>query len=166
MKKNIETAIAAVTVYTDRALVVRGSTVSLTGEEQEIIISQLPITLLPDSVRVSGKGTSAVKILGVTVKNIFTPETAIARVAEIEQQIESLKEQKASIDNRSQAEKLRLSFVQQLSDKSRNQYGIALAKQQTDLAQTQALLDFLGDRYLEYSDRITELEKEQKDIEN
>ena len=166
MKKNIEAEIAAVTVYTDRALVVRKSTISLTGEEKQIILSQLPVTLLPDSVRVSGKGTRAVNILGVTVKSIFTPEVAIANVAELEQQIKTLKAQKAALDNRSRAEKLRLTFVQQLSDKSRNQYGIALAKQQTDLTQTQALLDFLGDKYLEYSDRITELEGQQKDIEN
>ena len=32
MKKNIEAAIAAVTVYTDRALIVRKNTISLTGE--------------------------------------------------------------------------------------------------------------------------------------
>ena len=166
MKKNIEAEIAAVTVYTDRALVVRKSTISLTGEEKQIILSQLPVTLLPDSVRVSGKGTRAVKIFGVTVKSIFTPEVAIANVAELEQQIKTLKAQKAALDNRSRAEKLRLTFVQQLSDKSRNQYGIALAKQQTDLTQTQALLDFLGDKYLEYSDRITELEGQQQDIEN
>ena len=166
MKKNIEAAIAAVTVYTDRALVVRRSTISMTGEEKEIILSRLPVTLLPDSIRVSGKGTHAVNILGVTVKSIFTPEVAIANVAELEQQIKTLKAQKAALDNRSRAEKLRLTFVHQLSDKSRNQYGIALAKQQTDLTQTQTLLDFLGDKYLEYSDRITELEQQQQDIEN
>ncbi len=84
MKKNIEAAISAVTVYTDRALVVRKNTISLTGEETEIILPQLPVTLLPDSVRVTGKGTSAVSILGVRVKSIFTSETSIASVAELE----------------------------------------------------------------------------------
>ena len=39
-----------------------------------------------------------------------------------------------------------------------------LAKQQTDLTETQALLDFVGDKYFEYSDRITKLERQQQDI--
>ena len=164
MKKNIEAAIAAVTVYTDRALIVRQNTISLTGEETEIILPQLPITLLPDSVRVTGKGTSAVSILGVRVKSIFTPETSIASVAELESQIQTLKTQEIALDNRSRSQKLQLDFIEQLSEKSKNQYAIALAKQQMDLVQTQALLDFMGDKYLEYSDRISELERQQQDI--
>ena len=166
MKKNIETAISAVTVYTDRALIVRKNTVSLTGEETEIILTQLPVTLLPDSVRVTGKGTSRVSILGVRVKSVFTSETSIASVAELESQIQTLKTQKAALDNQLRSQKLQLNFIEQLSEKSRNQYAIALAKQQIDLAQTQALLDFMGDKYLEYSDRITELERQQQDLSN
>ena len=165
MKKNIEAAIAAVTVYTDRALVTRKNTISLTGEETEIILPQLPVVILPDSVRVTGKGTSAVNILGVRIKNIFTSETAIATLAELESQIQTLKTQEIALDNRSQAEKLRLNFVEQLSDKS-IQYAIALAKQQTDLEQIQALLDFVGDKYLEYSDRTSELERQLQNIED
>ena len=166
MKKNIEAAIAAVTVYTDRALVVRKNTILLTGQETEIILPQLPVALLPDSVRVTGKGTSAVSILGVRIKSIFTSEASIASVAELESQIQILKTQKTALDNRSQVQKLQLNFIKQLSEKSKNQYAIALAKQQTDLAQTQALLDFMGDKYLEYSDCITELERQQQDIVN
>ena len=125
MKKNIETAISAVTVYTDRALVVRKNTVSLTGEETEIILTQLPVTLLPDSVRVTGKGTSAVSILGVRVKSIFTSEASIASVAELESQIQTLKTQITALDNQLKGQKLRINFIEQLSEKSRNQYAIA-----------------------------------------
>ena len=153
MKKNINAVISAVTVYTDRALVIRKNTISLTGEETEIILPQLPV-MLPDSVRVTGKGTSAVSILGVRVKSIFTSETSIASVAELESQIQTLKMQKAALDNQLQARELQLNFIEQLNDKSKNQYAIALAKQQTDLEQIQALLDFVGDKYLEYRSRV------------
>ena len=103
-------------------------------------------------------------ILGVRVKSVFTPEALIASVAELESQIQTLKTQKASLDNQLRSQKLRLNFVEQLSDKSRNQYAIALAKQQADLEQIQGLLNFVGDKYLEYSDRITELERQQQDL--
>ena len=125
MKKNIEAAISALTVYTDRALVVRKNTISLTEEETEIILPQLPVTLLPDSVRVTGKGTSTVSILGVRVKSIFIPEASISSVAESESQIQTLKTQITALDNQLRSQKLRLNFIEQLSEKSRNQYAIA-----------------------------------------
>jgi len=68
MSISIETQITAVTVYTDRALVTtRQGTIELTGTERELRVSNLPITLDPASVRVSGKGSIAVKLQGVTV---------------------------------------------------------------------------------------------------
>ncbi|MEM8673785.1 MAG: mucoidy inhibitor MuiA family protein [Cyanobacteria bacterium P01_G01_bin.67] len=166
MKKNIEAAISAVTVYTNLALVIRKTTISLTGEEKEIILSQLPVTLLPESVRVTGKGTSPVSISGIRVKSIFTPEVSIARVAELEHQIKTLKTQKAALNNRSQSQKLQLNFVEQLSEKSQTHYALNLAKQQIDIAQAQELLDFMGDKYLEYSDHLSELGQQQQDIDN
>ncbi|MEM7759157.1 MAG: mucoidy inhibitor MuiA family protein, partial [Cyanobacteria bacterium P01_A01_bin.40] len=142
------------------------TTISLTGEEKEIILSQLPVTLLPESVRVTGKGTSPVSISGITVKSIFTPEVSIARVAELEHQIKTLKTQEAALNNRSQSQKLQLNFVEQLSEKSQTHYALNLAKQQIDLAQAQALLDFMEDKYLEYSDLLSELGQQQQDINN
>ena len=51
-----------------------------------------------------------------------------------------------------------------MSEKSKTQYAINLSKQQTNLEQTQALLDFIGDKHLHFSDRITELKQQQQDI--
>ena len=85
MKKNIDAAIAKVTVYTDRALVTRQSTISLAGEESELILSNLPVTIFQDSVRVTGQGTSTVNILGVKVESVFTPEVAVESIAQLDQ---------------------------------------------------------------------------------
>ena len=166
MKKNIDAAIAAVTVYTDRALVTRKNTISLTGDESELILSKLPVTLLQESVRVTGKGTSKVSILGVRVESIFTPEASVESIAQLDRQIQTLQTQKVSIENQLSSRQLQINFIKQLSEKSTTQYGINLSKQQTNLEQTQALLDFVGDKYLDYSDRITELKQQQKNINN
>ena len=164
MKKNIDAAIAKVIVYTDRALVTRQNTVSLGGDESELILSKLPVTLFQDSIRVTGKGTSTVNILGVKVESVFTPEVAVESIAQIDRQIQTLQNQKASLENQLSSQKLQLNFVEQLSEKSKTQYAINLSKQQTNLEQTQALLDFIGDKYLHYGDRITELKQQQQDI--
>ena len=166
MKKNIDAAIAKVTVYTDRALVTRQNIISLGGDESELILSNLPVTLFEDSIRVTGKGTSKVDILGVKVESVFTPEVAVERIAELDRQIQTLQNQQASLENQLSSQKLQLNFVEQLSEKSKTQYAINLSKQQTNLEQTQALLDFIGDKYLHYGDRITELKQQQQDINN
>ena len=166
VKKNIAAAIAKVTVYTDRALVTRLSAIDLTGDESELILSKLPANLLPDSIRVTGKGTSLVEIKGVKVESVFTPEVAVERIAQIERQIQTLQNQKASLENQLSSQKLQLNFVEQLSEKSKTQYAINLSKQQTNLEQTQALLDFIGDKYLHYGNRITELKQQQQDLNN
>jgi N-terminal domain of unknown function (DUF4140) len=72
MLKPITTTIAAVTVYTDRALIKRQGT--LTGEETYLTLANLPTTLDPDSVRVSGRGQTAVQLQGVTIDRQFTTE--------------------------------------------------------------------------------------------
>ena len=166
MKKNIDAAISKVTVYTDRALVTRQNTISLEGEESELILSNLPVTLFQDSIRVTGKGTSTVNILGVKVESVFTPEVAVESIAQLDRQIQTLQDQRASLENQLSSRQLQLNFVEQLSEKSKTQYAINLSKQQTNLEQTQALLDFIGDKYLHYGDRLTELKQQQQDINN
>ncbi|MDJ0647863.1 MAG: mucoidy inhibitor MuiA family protein [Xenococcaceae cyanobacterium MO_188.B19] len=164
MKKNIHIAIASVTVYTDRALVTRKNTISLTGDEKELIISNLPITLLQDSVRVSGKGTSKINILGVKVESVFTPEVPVESIAEIDREIQTLQNQQKSLKNQLSSRQLQINFIEQLSEKSKTSYAINLSKQETNLEQTEALLKFIGDKHLAYGESITELQQQQKEL--
>ncbi|NJM48269.1 MAG: DUF4140 domain-containing protein [Alkalinema sp. RU_4_3] len=50
MLQSINTMIATVTVYTDRALITPRGTIALTGAETALTIAHLPTTLNPDSV--------------------------------------------------------------------------------------------------------------------
>ena len=166
MKKNIDAAIAAVTVYTDRALVTRQNTISLTGNENELVLSKLPLTLLQDSIRVTGKGTSTIAILGVRVENVFTAEAAVESILQLDRQIQTLRTQQASVENQLSSRQLQLKFIEQLSEKSKTQYAISLSKQQVSLEEVQGLLDFMGEQHLHYGDRIIELKQQQQDLKN
>ncbi|MDJ0636091.1 MAG: mucoidy inhibitor MuiA family protein [Xenococcaceae cyanobacterium MO_188.B29] len=166
MEKNIDAEITAVTVYTDRAFVTRQNKISLTGDESELILSKLPVTLIKDSIRVTGKGTSTVNILGVKVESVFTPEVPVESIAQLDRQMQALQNQKASLENQLSSRQLQLNFVAQLSEKSKTQYAINLSKQQTNLEQAQALLDFVGDKHLHYGNLIIELKQQQQDINN
>jgi uncharacterized protein (TIGR02231 family) len=156
----VETQISEVTVYTNRALVTRRGTLTLTGEEQELIVEGLPPTLEAESVRTSAVGTVAVRLLGVRTERTFTSEAQPEHEAELARQVQELGAQYQAVYNRLQALQMQQTFVKELSSKAVERFSQSLARQQTSLEDTAQLLEFLGQRYTDYAASIAEQEKE------
>lgn len=165
MNLTIETHIAAITVYADRALVTRYGKVQLTGKEQELTLADLPLTLQTDSVRVDGTGKVAVRLLGVRTERIFATEPVGEKVAQLSQQIEDLEQQKRALQDESAAVKLQRHFVQSLSEQSITRFSRGLAKQEVGLNETLGLLEFVRNQYRDYATAIATLEHQQKSID-
>jgi len=64
-------AITAVTVFPDRAAVTRTVEVDLVQGANEVTVIDLPLALLPESVRVDGSAASAVRLGAVEVRNRY-----------------------------------------------------------------------------------------------
>ncbi len=163
--KTMDTRICEVTVYTDRALVTRRGTVALTGNERELAIASLPPTLDTESVRATGAGTVAVRLLGVRSHTVFSSEPVGDRTAELTQQIQELETQKQAINDKITARKIQLKFVEGLSEKSVGFFSSSIAKQQIGLNKTGELLNFLGTNYLKYVSAIAQHERQQREID-
>jgi uncharacterized protein (TIGR02231 family) len=164
MPTPISTEITAVTVYTDRALVVRQGTVSLTGTETGLTLVNLPVTLDPESVRVSGKGSVAVKLQGVTVERDYATEPVAARVAELTAEIEQLeiakRRRQAQIDSlESQA-----NFIKGMGEKTEASFSRGLARREIAIADTIELLDFIGNKQIEYAHAKEDLQQQQQQL--
>lgn len=157
---SLSTGIVAVTVYTNQALVTRRGTVTLTGQEQTLVLESLPITLQPDSVRASGRGTVAVKLLGVQTERVFTTEPVADRVAQLTAQVEQLINEQKTVQDKQAAAQLQRTFVQTLSEKAADRFSRSLAQQQVSLAETRNLLIFLGQRYDDASETIAQHDRE------
>src|SRR4028119_1941922 len=164
--KTLDTRICEVTVYTDRALVTRRGTVGLTGNERELAIASLPATLETESVRATGAGTVAVRLLGVRSHTVFSSEPVGDRTAELTQQIQELETQKLAIDDKITARRIQLQFVKDLSEKSVGFFSSSIAKQQVGLNETGELLNFLGTNYLKYVTAIAQHERQQHELDN
>ncbi|MEG4627809.1 mucoidy inhibitor MuiA family protein [Microcoleus sp. w1-18aA5] len=164
--KTLNTSISKVTVYTDRALVTRRGTVSLMGNEQELAIASVPATLETESVRATGAGTVAVRLLGVRTETVFSTEPVGDRTAELTQQIQELQTQRRGINDKITARKIQLKFVEGLSEKSVGFFSSGIAKQQVGLNDTGELLNFLGTNYLKYVSAIAQHEKQQQELDN
>ena len=163
--KTLNTSISEVTVYTDRALVTRRGTVSLTGNERELAIASVPATLDTESVRATGAGTVAVRLLGVRTETVFSSEPVGDRTAELTQQIQELETQKRAINDKITARKIQLKFVEGLSEKSVGFFSSSIAKQQVGLNETDKLLNFLGTNYLKYVSAIAQYERQQRELD-
>jgi uncharacterized protein (TIGR02231 family) len=161
----VETQIAAVTVYEDRALVTRRGTIAISAQTQELVVADLPLTLQTDSVRVSGSGAIAVQLLGVRVDHKFTAEPVEERLAQLTLQMEALRSQKGAVQDRMDALVMQRNFVQGLSDKSVDRFANSLARGQTDLAQARGLLTFLGEQYIDYANAIATTQTESQEID-
>ena len=70
----LDTTITEVTVYPDRARVTRRGTAELKQGEHRLQVGELPLSLLPESVRAGGKGTAQARILAVDVAKTFYQE--------------------------------------------------------------------------------------------
>lgn len=163
--KTIDTRICEVTVYTDRALVTRRGTVALTGNERELAIASLPATLDTESVRATGAGIVAVRLLGVRTETVFSSEAVGDRTAELTQQIQELETQKRAIDVQIASRKIQLKFVENLSEKSVGSFASSIAKQQIGLNETGELVNFLGSNYKKYVSAIALYERQQREID-
>jgi uncharacterized protein (TIGR02231 family) len=162
---SIETQITMVTVYTDRALVTRQGKISLTGTERALTIGNLPTSLDPASVRVSGNGSVSVKLQGVTIDRQYTTEPVAERIAELTAQIESLGADNRRCQSQIDTIKLQANFVQGLREKTQASFSRSLARQQIGLADTQNFLDFIGTKTTEYALAGEDLRQQQQQID-
>ncbi|WP_310427720.1 mucoidy inhibitor MuiA family protein [Chamaesiphon sp. VAR_48_metabat_135_sub] len=165
MSLSIDTEIAAVTVYTDRALVTRQGKISLAGTERELTVSNLPTTLDPESVRVGGKGQIGVKLQAVTVDRQYTTEPVVDRIAQLTVQIEQLGADKRRLQAQIDTIKLQANFIQGLREKTQESFSRSLARQQIGLEDTQNFLDFIGTKTTEYAFAGEDLRQQQQQID-
>jgi len=95
----LTSAIGAVTVYQDRAVVTRSATSELAAGEHELTLENLPASLQENSLQVSAKSTGQASLLDVKVRDAFNADTANERVRALQEQVRKLEGQMAQLDD-------------------------------------------------------------------
>ncbi|PSB00514.1 mucoidy inhibitor MuiA family protein [Merismopedia glauca] len=165
VQQKIESQIDSVVVYTDRARVTRSQTVTLTGNESELVIYKLPTTIITDSIRASGTGNVAVKLLGVRTQKVFSTEPVAEKIAQLQQEIQNLGIQKRLVEDALRGLNLQRQFVENLSEKSVDRFAQSLARQQVTVAETKNLLTFVGQEYGSLSEAIVQRQRQLQQID-
>jgi uncharacterized protein (TIGR02231 family) len=164
-RKAIQSQIVAVTVYGDKALVTRRGVISLTGEERELLITPLPVSLEGESVRVSGSGTVGVRLLGVSSDRIYTTESVAERVAQLTRQIQQLEAEKRHLQAQIDALALQSHFIAGLGEKTEEPFAQSLSRKNLSLSETLDFLNFIGSQYSEYAIASGECKTQQQEID-
>jgi uncharacterized protein (TIGR02231 family) len=117
--------ITAVTVYADRAMTRRSATLPLQPGSYLVSFDNLPPLIQDESVRVDGKGTAGVTIVGLEVRRVFQEQSGDKRVKEIDEEIRGLERQSGGLD----AKKAGISSQKAFLDSIRVAWGDRISKE-------------------------------------
>ena len=162
--KQLKTSIKAVTVYPDRARVVRQGTMPLEPGLHTLVVGELPVQINADSLRAGAYGTARARLLGVQVARSFFAETPVERVRQLEQQVEALQDELKKLDARAELARQNRQVLDKLAGHT-DMYAAALAAGEMSVEAQLALLAGLGTRAGELDESLQALAVERRSLE-
>jgi uncharacterized protein (TIGR02231 family) len=158
----LDTQAASVTVFPDRARVTRVGQASLAAGLQRLEVANLPLGLLPDSVRAGGKGTARVKLLGVTTRLENFTETPAQLTRDLEQQIQASEDAEADLAARAGVVEREQKHLDSLAAQSES-YARGLALRNRTPAEQAAIFDFISGRSRALQSELLSLARERRE---
>lgn len=161
----LDTTITEITVYPDRAQVRRRGTAELKQGEHRLQVGELPLSLLPESVRAGGKGTAQARILAVDVARIFYQESPTVTVAELEREIEKLEDQDKALADQAAAHQTQLEFLKGLGAAAGENLSKGIAFGKSKVADGQEMLAFMAEGMAAASQGLRETTAQRRELE-
>jgi uncharacterized protein (TIGR02231 family) len=161
----LDTTISEVVVYPDRARVTRRGTVELTKGVHRLQVGELPLSLLPESVRAGGKGTAQARILAVDVARTFYQEPPTATLAELEREIEKLEDQDKALADQVAAHQAQLEFLKGLGAAAGENLSRGIAFGKSKVADGQEMLAFIAEGMAAASQGLREATAQRRELE-
>jgi len=158
----MQTAIRAVTIFPDRARLTRVGEGNLEAGVHKIRIENLPLALLPDSVRATGKGAARAKLLGVSVQYEELRETPAAAVRELENTLLAAQDAGAELNARQAILEKEHKNLEGLGTQSEMFVrGLVLRNQKPE--EQGAIFDFVRQRLLALQADLLKLSREKRE---
>ncbi len=98
-KHILESAIVQSTVLSNKAIVMRAGKTRILPGANQIVLQNLPLSLVQNSVRVAGMGPAGSKVIGVDLKREFLEEPKDEKIKELHAKLESLGNEETAIKN-------------------------------------------------------------------
>ncbi len=140
----VKSTVSKVTVYTDRAMVTRTARTSLSARTKAIQITHLPINLLEESLRISGKGSAGLTILDFKVAKQEYKDVPEASLKTLEDEKLKMLDQIAAMRDEIATIEHQKSFLKEIGVGKSKQISKDLDVQRPLLDDWKAVLGFLG----------------------
>ena len=166
--RRLQTAprITSVTVYPDRAMTTRSAGLTLKPGSYLVTFDNIPSLVQDDSVRVEGKGTAGVTIVGLEVKRVFLEQSGDKRVKEIDEEIRNLERLSGGLD----ARKAGLTSQKAFLDSIRVAWGERISRElaigRPTLAELQEASVFVGAGVSKADEQSRDLDTEKRQIKD
>lgn len=161
---NAKSAIQYVTVFSDRAQVTRGATLSLKAGTNLVNFDDLPQVLDEDSLRAVGRGTAPARIAGITVKRVFLDRARDQRVRELEDEIATLTRQVESIEAKRKALASQRAFIDSIRVGWSERISKELSAGKPTSAELGEAVRFVGDNVGKVEQQLYEAEAAKKPL--
>lgn len=161
--QTLEAPIVAVTVYTDRARVTRRASVALQAGARDLVLENLPAGVLTDSLRATGRGEVAVKILGVEVREVYLTQSAHEDARAVKDELQAAEDEAAALLREEEVLKQRLTAIENMAQNAARRYAKSLAEGENTLEAAGQLLDFIQAQSATVNAQRAELEKKVRD---
>jgi len=164
---DLEAPIKEVTVYSDRALVIRRDKVELEAGEHELRVNNLP-QFLRDSLRAAGRGSGGIRILNVDVTTAFRSRPPEAELVTLQDELEQLTKNQQLLEARKSSLNDRRQWLRALGEQSRD-FAKGLAQGQMKPQDLADFFSFAANQALQDAEAAqgieTELEHVQQEVQ-
>ncbi|HKV06672.1 MAG TPA: mucoidy inhibitor MuiA family protein, partial [Thermoanaerobaculia bacterium] len=159
----ISSTLDAVTVFPDRARVTRRGRLSLEPGPHRLEITDLPLALIVDSVRASGRGTARSRLLGIRTEMRHYAQAPAETARELEARIQALQDSDADLAARAEVLDKAQKALDGLAAQS-DVYARGLAFRNRALQDQGALYDFIVERATALQTEIRGLSRQRRDL--
>jgi uncharacterized protein (TIGR02231 family) len=163
---DIEASISAVTVYADRARIERRGVCTLEAGTHELKVSDLCALLDPDSLRVTGKGTARVRLLGVDVRHDFYAETPAKGAAELERELQAKLDQDQVLQDDTARLDSQLAMLDGIAEHAGEHLMRGVGLGRATVADGGALLSFVGAEHHKLSSQKRAIAAQRRGLSN
>ncbi|HOE26836.1 MAG TPA: mucoidy inhibitor MuiA family protein [bacterium] len=160
----VESDIAAVTVYADRARVTRRAELALDAGVQSFVFAGLPAGLIESSLRARGEGAAGVTILGTEMEPEYLAEAQDARVRELEGRIEALEEDARALEDETKAVGLQMKFVESIGASVPEGISKEMLLREPNPAEWARVVEFIGRERGALAPKLREGRKKHRDL--
>ncbi len=161
----VESRIVEVTVFPNRAEVVREADVEIPPGKSVVALQGLPASLFPQSVRVRVGAEQDLRIGSVETRQVFAQETVQADERRLRREIEGLQDQRRGLDDRVAASRVQLDFIKSLGRETPKTVGEEISRGKLEPETWQQAWSLIGDGANQALDRIRAAELEQRVID-